>query len=563
MSWYRTYRPVTVAGLHLQNVREQLQAYMSSGKLPQSWLFAGPRGTGKTSSARILAAMVNDPANAAVIDHRFFGGPAPKSPQLHEPDPNNELVQRIKFGQALCVIELDAATHRGIDDVRELRERLLLPPPEGKMAVYILDEVHMFTTEAWNALLKILEEPPAHALFVLATTELHKVPATIQSRCAVIRFRLATSAELVGAFNNILEQENVASEPVALEAVATAAQGSFRDGVKLLEQLVVQGVPLTADGVAVNPTLFQQSAWCAQLRQAIVEKQPPAIVELFKSLRDLGMNPLDVHKTLVNWLHQRVVEAAMAGQIGSGEFKIDLFLLQEFSKLTPGGGDVVPLLELEVKSLELVIKSLERSGSGTQSGGGGSSSSAVKIVTPAATPAQRVVSVTVDMATIQQPTESVITAVPVVNELPAVEVSTAPEIVEAPAAEAVPFPSASPVSTARLSIDIVMNSWSSFVKAVQAKSTPVAALLHSATPQVDEGGALVVGVAYSLHQEKIMHSDTRAWLEQLAKDIFGMPVAIKAAVAQAHAQTAAQPAVAQTSSSGDNLEDMVSAHVFT
>jgi DNA polymerase III subunit gamma/tau len=535
MSWYRTYRPVTVAGLHLTNVREQLQAYMSSGKLPQSWLFAGPRGTGKTSSARILAAMVNDPANEAVVDHRFFGGPEPKSPKLHEPDPENELVKRIKLGQALCVIELDAATHRGIDDVRELRERLMLPPPEGKMAVYILDEVHMFTTEAWNALLKILEEPPAHALFVLATTELHKVPATIQSRCAVIRFRLATSAELVGAFKQILKQEKVEFEPVALEAVASAAQGSFRDGVKLLEQLVVQGVPLTADGVATHPTLFQQSAWCAQLRQHIVEKQPPAIVALFQELRNLGFNPLDVHKTLVNWLHQCVVEQAVAGQIGSGEFKIDLFLLQEFAKVAPGGGDVVPLLELEVKSLELVLKSLERSGGGGSSTGGtGSAGGGTKAEIPTKAP-----------VTPPAPKQAVAPSL----ESPVASVTI--DVVEVAPSVILPLP--------HLSIDVVMNSWAAFVKAVQARSTPVAALLHSATPQVDEGGALVFGVAYSLHKDKLMHVDTRPWLEQLAKDIFGQPVAIKAAVAQ----VAVQPVVAQTAGSGDNLEDMVSAHVFT
>jgi DNA polymerase-3 subunit gamma/tau len=222
MSWYRQYRPSTIAGLHAVAVKEQLEKLRQAKNFPHALLLTGPRGAGKTSTARILAAMLNEPTNE-------LGKP------LKDANPKDELVQRIAQGTSLVVHELDAASHRGIDDVRALKEQAYIPPQEGKVSVFILDEVHMLTTEAFNALLKLLEEPPQNVVFILATTEEQKVPATIVSRCTVVRFRKATPAEIGTALSDIVKDQKLDIDQEALQAIATAADGSFRDAVKTLE----------------------------------------------------------------------------------------------------------------------------------------------------------------------------------------------------------------------------------------------------------------------------------------------------------------------------------------
>ncbi|MBU0576226.1 AAA family ATPase, partial [Patescibacteria group bacterium] len=209
MSWQRIYRPKTIQGLHLTNVRETLQQLMDKGQIPQVLLFAGPKGTGKTSLARIIGAMLNDPANEKVVDYQFFNGSKPKNNKYVEPDFELNFNDRIYRGKSFIVQEMDAASNRGIDDIRELKERVALPPQDGKMTVYILDEAHMLTSAAFNALLKLLEEPPVHAVFILATTEFHKIPETIKSRCSVIHFRKADHEELKQALRGVLEAEKI------------------------------------------------------------------------------------------------------------------------------------------------------------------------------------------------------------------------------------------------------------------------------------------------------------------------------------------------------------------
>lgn len=223
MVFYRKYRPQHIADLDSTAVRETLQSVLSKN-IPHAFLFTGPKGLGKTSTARIVAKSVNCEKK--------------KKGEI-EPCSTCEQCVSITNGTNMDVLEIDAASNRGIDEIRDLKEKIRLAPVSSKMKVYIIDEVHMLTTEAFNALLKTLEEPPSHAMFVLATTEPHKIPATILSRCFHINFSLAIDDEIVRSLKRVVVGEKLQIEDKVLIGIAHMAEGGFRDAVKLLEEVVL------------------------------------------------------------------------------------------------------------------------------------------------------------------------------------------------------------------------------------------------------------------------------------------------------------------------------------
>ena len=221
---YRKWRPARFDQvIGQEHVTHTLQAGVGIGRVGHAYLFCGPRGTGKTTMARLLAKAVN-----CVADD-----PAER------PDDSCPSCEAINEGRFLDLIEIDAASNTGVDDIRSLRDKVNFAPSQGRYKVYIIDEVHMLSTAAFNALLKTLEEPPAHTIFVLATTEEHKVPLTIKSRCQQFNFRLLTTPEITARLNWLAAQEGLAIEPAAVELIARQASGSLRDAESLLDQLVV------------------------------------------------------------------------------------------------------------------------------------------------------------------------------------------------------------------------------------------------------------------------------------------------------------------------------------
>ncbi|MFC4602013.1 DNA polymerase III subunit gamma/tau [Cohnella hongkongensis] len=221
LALYRAWRPQTFKDMvGQQHIVQTLQNAIREGRLSHAYLFSGPRGTGKTSAAKILAKAVN-------CEH----GPAP------EPCNACSQCERITGGSVMDVVEIDAASNRGVEEIRDIRDKVKYSPTEVRRKVYIIDEVHMLTTEAFNALLKTLEEPPGHVMFILATTEPHKLPPTIISRCQRFDFRRVSLEEQTGRLQEICKQEGISAEDEALRYIARLSDGGMRDALSLLDQI--------------------------------------------------------------------------------------------------------------------------------------------------------------------------------------------------------------------------------------------------------------------------------------------------------------------------------------
>ena len=230
---YRRWRPQdfdTLVGQHA--VKTALSNALASGRIAHAYLFTGPRGTGKTSTARILAKALN----------------CDKGPTAH---PCGECLncERIAVGASMDVIEIDAASNRGIDEIKSLRDQTAYSPVNGRYKVFIIDEVHMLSTEAFNALLKTLEEPPAHVIFILATTDPHKIPATIHSRCQRFDFRRVTVEEITDHLAMVAEKSGINADREALRLIAIQSEGGMRDALSLLDQCGVMAQQITAETV--------------------------------------------------------------------------------------------------------------------------------------------------------------------------------------------------------------------------------------------------------------------------------------------------------------------------
>jgi len=225
LTLYRKYRPQSFKEVIGQNhIKVTLLSEITSGKLAHAYLFSGPRGIGKTTLARLLAKSVNC-----------------VKPQDGEPCNNCPSCLEIMQDNSLDLIEIDAASNRGINEIRELREQVKYAPAKSRYKIFIIDEVHMLTSEAFNALLKTLEEPPAHAIFILATTELHQLPETIISRCQRFDFKKVSFTEIIGYLERICSAERVKVDKKVLENVARFSQGYVRDAVSLLGQILALG----------------------------------------------------------------------------------------------------------------------------------------------------------------------------------------------------------------------------------------------------------------------------------------------------------------------------------
>ena len=302
---YRKWRPRALDQVVGQDtVTNTLRNAVSSGRLTHAYLFCGPRGTGKTSTARILAKAVN-----------CLG------PTDGEPDNSCDRCVSVNEGRALDLIEIDAASNRSIDDIRDLSDKINFAPTEFRYKVYIVDEVHMLTDPAFNALLKTLEEPPDHAIFILATTEVHRVPLTIVSRCQRYDFRRISLDDIAEKLTELCEAEGVEAEREALEIIARHSTGSLRDAENLLEQAVVSyDSPLRADQVRDMLELSGDED-ALDLCQSIVEKNVSESLNIVNKVSAQGSDLRQLQRAVTGFLRSALLIAV--GADGAAGFSDD------------------------------------------------------------------------------------------------------------------------------------------------------------------------------------------------------------------------------------------------
>ncbi|MBU0998593.1 DNA polymerase III subunit gamma/tau [Patescibacteria group bacterium] len=300
-TYYLKYRPQTIEQLDIKEIRESLSKILKSGKIPHAFLFSGPKGTGKTSAARILAKIVN------CEKPKVKGVPCNKCDQC----------KSITNGNNIDVIELDAASNRGIDDIRALREAVKLSAAKAQKKVYIIDEAHMLTLEASNALLKTLEEPPSHVIFILATTNPEKLIGTIRSRTTNINFRKAKVEELVKSLKRITKGEKIKIDESSLKLISKKAGGSFRDAAKILEQIVTEKVSLKKEKIEEYLNISKESE-IEEFVDFLSEKNAKKLINIIEKVVSLAGSVNGFLENVIDFLRKGLLE-----KFGIGEVKID------------------------------------------------------------------------------------------------------------------------------------------------------------------------------------------------------------------------------------------------
>ena len=503
---YRTYRPLDFSQVVGQDaVVRTLRNAIETGQVRQAYLFAGPRGTGKTSMARILAKALNTE-----------GGPSADF------DPTTRIARSIADGSALDVVEMDAASQRGIDEVREIRERAMLQPAEGGYKVYIVDEAHQLTPAAWNALLKLIEEPPPHLVFVFCTTEQSKVIPTVRSRCQVFAFQRPRLQEIVAVLRQICEGEGIDAPDSALSLIARGAGGAFRDAISTLDQLAAAtGKQISVQDVLQLGAAVEEDA-LFRLCDTIVDRDVAGALVLVEELSERGQDLGELTKQLLEHLRQLLLVQHV------GHVPDSLPLTEEArERLREQANQLPEPTVLRLIDLLAVVLEDERQGADPRLP---LELALVKVTRPHA-----------DLAR-----ESLVHRIEVLESrvhagAPAAE-SWGPSPVPAPAAGPAPSEAAPSDGVEEVprppdvSLEQMQDAWArSVLPAVKERSIPIATLLSEATPSGLEGDTLTLTFrpGADFHRKQIDEPANAKLLRDALYDVTGRRLAVLTAVADA------------------------------
>jgi DNA polymerase-3 subunit gamma/tau len=499
---YRKWRPQLweeVVGQ--EHVVQTLRNALRTGHVAHAYLFAGPRGCGKTTSARLVAKAVN----------------CLHSDLAQRPDNTCAHCVAVSEGRFLDLIEIDGASNNSVDDVRELREKINFAPSEGRYRVYIIDEVHMLSTPAFNALLKTLEEPPPHALFILATTEIHKIPATVSSRCQRFEFRRIPVSEIVARLRVLCELEGLDYELEALEVVARQATGALRDAESMLDQLAGAGERITlAHAQALLGTGAGQAV--SALMEAAVAGDLTVGLNLVNGALDAGADPRQLARQVVDYARGLMLvrlgnaglveataeaRAVMARQAERLDVPTLLRLIRAFNgAANDARGSWQPQLPLELAVVEAFLPP-----------------EAPAAVEPPARPTARVA------------------APPVERPQPAAPRAERPAPPKA-GSPAVGRPASGPAPAAQESAGLadaagmgraggdLRSEWARLLGLMRERDKATEALLRSCTLAGFDGAVLRLATSEFVHK-KISGGTVRADVERLLQEVLGRPCVVK------------------------------------
>jgi DNA polymerase-3 subunit gamma/tau len=515
---YRKWRPAEFDEIVGQeHVTTTLRHAIAGGRISHAYLFSGPRGTGKTSAARLLAKAVNcldpDPARR----------------------PCNQCVmcQAVNEGRLLDLIEIDAASNTGVDDVRDLRDKIAFSPNEGQYKVYIIDEVHMLSTAAFNALLKTLEEPPPHAIFVLATTESHKVPATVTSRCQCFTFRRLPSSVIVERLQGQCARDGLQVEPAALALIARHATGSLRDAISLLDQLIVAPEePVTlAQAQALLGAAGGETVMA--LVDAWLEGDAARGLDVIAAAMNDGIDPRQFARQVVEHLRYLLLVKA-----GSAEL-VDVAAEARAALQRQAAATATPRVLAALKRWNAATQDL-RAGWQPQLPLEMAFVESLGAPEPAGAPA----AVAAPQARAQAPAPAVPAAPrereaarPAAAKQPAARKTPAPVTAGVPpasgAAAVPPAPAEPEVTLAQ-----VTARWQQVLDAVRTRNRNAVAVIREATPVSVDGRTLVLAFEHTFHKERVAEDKTRGLMQDALAQVLGTTLLVRCVLASEPVQPA-------------------------
>ena len=475
MSLYLKYRPQTFKHLVGQDhISTTLINALKKNNLSHAYIYCGPRGTGKTSTARLIAKCLN----------------------CEKPDKNNEpcnkcnTCQDSNKGRLIDLIEIDAASNRGIDEIRDLKEKIKFAPTRSNKKVYIIDEVHMLTKEAFNALLKTLEEPPDHAHFILATTEIHKVPETIISRCQRFDFKRIAPAHIVQRLTYIAKEEKIEADEAALQIIANVANGGLRDAIGLLEQLSSES---KITEVYVNNALgLSDNTAGTKLYNELIRKNKLEALNIIEGIYNNGIDLYEFTKNFIHFLRSKMHELIKSNENPSQI--IDL--IDNFTKASQDlKSSIIPQLPLELAIVKTLIKTQD-------------------IQTPAS--AEKPKTTTEKTPPIQQTPPPTIQPKPQNSETQRQQRPIKSK--ELQKNETPPKETETPTISKELSLDQIKSDWTRVVE--QIKRPAIKLSLKEGYPTDLNGNKLIIHFSSKFHLDRLNNSETIGMIETAITQVF-------------------------------------------